>query len=93
MGREPRDVWFITFAWRRLVSLGNDQGPEGSCEYLGGPGTEMRFKPGQGMHFNCSRRDKTTRAHLETLIVSLDADPVLWRSVCSAILDRDLFPG
>lgn len=30
---------------------------------------------------------------METLVVSLDADPVLWRNLCGVILDRDLLPG
>ena len=53
----------------------------------------MSFQPGQRMGFNCSRRDRHTRASLENLTVALDADPVLWRNVCSATLDRDLYPN
>lgn len=68
-------------------------GPEGSCNQVCGPGSEKTFRPGDRMAFNCSRRDKNTRVSLFPLMVDLDADHSVWRNVCSATLDRDLFPG
>lgn len=69
------------------------QGPEGSCDLVTPPGSTFRFKPDQRVSFNCARRDGKSKSSLQPLIVELDASNDLWRNICSAILDRNLFPS
>jgi hypothetical protein len=49
-------------------------------------GMSVKFAPGQRVVWNQPRKDA------QPLTVNLVADHALWRNICSAILDRDIFP-
>ncbi|KAH0535920.1 hypothetical protein FGG08_007179 [Glutinoglossum americanum] len=62
--------------------------PFGSGGKLGHARWKFSFRPGQRVAWGPSR----TEEKLDTLIVSLVADEILYRNTCSAILDADRFP-
>ena len=62
------------------------RGTGGSCNRLGGTGLEVDLKPDERVSW---RRPCEIN---ELLTVDLVADQILWRNICGAILDKDLFP-
>jgi hypothetical protein len=64
------------------------QGVSGSYDKVGSTGMSVKFAPGQRVAWN---RPPRPYAQLP-LTVDLVADHALWRNICSAVLDRDVFP-
>jgi hypothetical protein len=63
------------------------QGLSGSYDKLGSTGMSVKFAPRQRVAWNRLKRDAQV-----PLTVDLVADHALWRNICSAVLDRDIFP-
>lgn len=62
-------------------------GISGGYDKLGSTGMSVVFSPAQRIQWDRPRLAKAT-----PLSVDLVADEVLWRNICSAVLDRELFP-
>ncbi|RYP45732.1 hypothetical protein DL768_007973 [Monosporascus sp. mg162] len=58
-----------------------------TCRSVGPAGMSLQFVPGQRIAWHRPKNNAKV-----PLIVDLVADHVLWRNICSAILDRDIFP-
>lgn len=63
------------------------RGISGGYDKLGSAGMSVKFAPDQRVAWNRSWKDDKA-----TLRVDLAADHALWRNICSAVLDRDIFP-
>lgn len=63
------------------------EGISGSYIMLGGAGMSVEITPGQRISWGRSRSDAQV-----PLTVDLVADHILWRNICSAVQDRDIFP-
>jgi hypothetical protein len=62
-------------------------GTSGGGHTIGSKGMTVRFKPGQRVAWCRLNADSHTQ-----LTVDLVADHILWRNICSAVLDGDMFP-
>ncbi|RYP14777.1 hypothetical protein DL765_006133 [Monosporascus sp. GIB2] len=62
------------------------KGPDGYSQ-VGPAGMSLQFVPGERIAWHRPKNSAKV-----PLIVDLMADHVLWRNICSAILDRDIFP-
>lgn len=62
-------------------------GISGGYDKVGSAGMSVAFSPAQRIQWDRPQKAKGT-----PLCVDLVADEALWRNICSAILDRDLFP-
>lgn len=63
------------------------EGISSNYDKFGSKGMVVNFSPGQRVQWDRPRHAKET-----PLTVDLVANPVLWRNICSAVLDADKFP-
>ena len=102
----PGSTWSMPLHWhhnhdsRRCVSVRCAGGPlrvftakrtGGSSDLLGSAGTQQRFEASQMIAWGRDG-DGDGKADPALLIVDLEAPATLHRNVCSAVLDRELFP-
>jgi hypothetical protein len=64
------------------------QGLSGGGYKIGSTGMSVTFAPGQRVFWS----RPPSRDPRDPLTVDLVADHTLWRNICSAVLDRDIFP-